>query len=73
MLARRAAGAVAGGDGLAQALVTVHGRHHTHRGRHAGQVRRGHLVVQEVVLSCRYSNFGGQVRDQLNHLLAKLS
>ncbi len=35
---------VAGGDGLKQVLVAVPGRYHTHRDRHAGQVRGGNLV-----------------------------
>src|SRR5579875_3119577 len=39
---------VASGDRLKQVLVAVPGGHHTHRDRHAGQVRRGSLVVQEV-------------------------
>ena len=39
---------VASGDRLEQVLVAVPGRHHTHRDRHAGQVRGGNLVVQEV-------------------------
>src|SRR5579875_1250837 len=45
---RQASVPVAGGDRLEQVLVATPGTHHTHRDRHAGQVRRGYLVVQEV-------------------------
>ena len=63
---------VAGGDRLEQVAVAVTGGHHTHRDRHAGQVRGGNLVVQDVDLRREFSNSCTSAKSLVRRLLRRV-